>query len=331
MTYEEFKRELYRNILQQEGARGKAVKLLERGSICADAEVMKAVRYINMSCRGSEDTVIYEDFIYAAWNNGGVLSMLYWQIRPLYERFKSEGWQSVLPEIAAKLQTTIEAKEGAAKGDSIYRLGNDRLIVRPINYQRNMMELENCIYWCFGDVALVLYALIYEGAEDFITMKVGRGTLEKRELSDDVVLTNALLNTYVKMPPRLYHGIDVHYFHEAGEGVFMPGETGTPIEIHTSDKLEGMRGYRLTTTRGLNGAIALFYPGVKERLAELLGGDYYVGFTSIHEAMIHPLQHKILGEMKAAIQRTNAAFSEHEMLSNGVYRYLSARRELVEV
>ena len=37
----------------------------------------------------------------------------------------------------------------------------------------------------------------------------------------------------------------------------------------------------ITTTSQMNGAIAMFYPGVKERLAELFGGDYYVAFTSV--------------------------------------------------
>lgn len=331
MTYEEFKRELYRNILQQKSVGEKEVKLLEKGKVCTDAQALKIVRFINLSCRGSEDVVIHEDVIYAAWESGALLSMLYWQVRPLYERFKNEGWQGVLPEIAAKLQKAGNMKEGAETGNSACGLGSDRLIVRPINYRYNMAELENCIYWRFGDVALVLYALIYETEEDFMTMKVGRGMLEEWELSDEVVLTNALLNTCAKMPPRLYHTIDVRYRHEAWEGVFMPGETGTPIEIHVADELEGMQGYRLTTTRGLNGAIGYFYPGVKERLAELLEGDYYVGFTSIHEAVIHPVQHKILGEMKAAIQHTNAVFDQREMLSDRVYRYLSARGELVEV
>ncbi len=275
--------------------------------------------------------MLHEDVIYAAWNNGVLQNMFCWQVRPMYECFKSEGWQSVLPEIAAKLQNAGGVKESIAVGNSDNRLGSDRLIVRPINYCRNAAELENCIYWRLGDTALVLYALIYESSEDFMTMKIGRSMIEKYKLSDEVVLTTALLNTYAKMPPRLYHCLDLRCSHDEWEGVFMPGETGTPIEIHVEDELEGLQGYRLTTTRGLNGAIAFFYPGVKERLAELFGGDYYVGFTSIHEAVIHPVRHKVLGEMKSSIRYINAVFGEREMLTNQMYRYMSARKELVEV
>ena len=51
------------------------------------------------------------------------------------------------------------------------------------------------------------------------------------------------------------------------------------IEFHMSPTV--------TTTKQVNGAIAMFYPGVMERIAEMAGGSYYVVFTSIHEAKIH--------------------------------------------
>lgn len=288
MTYEEFKKELYRNVCNRVAKEEKRISLFERGSICTETEDLKIVKCINLHWRGKEETVIYEDIIYVDMGNNEMINMLYWQVRPLYERFKQEGWQSVLPEILAKLQETGKS--------------NKCFILRPINLEHNIAELENCIYGQFGDIAIVLYALIYDDGEDYMTMKVNREMTEHWKLSDEVILTNALLNTCVKMPPRIY-----------------------------ADETEGLRGYRVTTTRGLNGSIAFFYPGVREQIAELLGGDFYVGFTGIHEAVVYPVQHKILGEMKATIRQTNAILDEKEMLTNRIYRYLCTRKELVEV
>ncbi len=45
----------------------------------------------------------------------------------------------------------------------------------------------------------------------------------------------------------------------------------------------------ITTVKKKNGAIAMFYPGVLEKLAEICGGSYYVSFTSIHDVRIHPI------------------------------------------
>lgn len=330
MTYEAFKKELYRNVYKQAAVRGKLVKLLEKGTVCTDTELAKAIRLMNLTAACVEEVVVREDILCVVWGNPGHTGILHWKVHPLYESYKREGWQSVLPEIVAKLQREDEITAGIPGGAGDYERNSGRLIVRPLNFGNNREELENCIYWKYGDIALVLYALLYDMDKDFMTMKITKGMLEKWGVSDTETLTNALLNTYAKMPPRLYHGTDIRPSYDLQDGVFM-GEKGNPIEIHSEDEEEGLRGYRLTTTKWLNGAVALFYPGVKERLAQIFQGDYYVGFTSIHEAVLHPVQHKILGEMKAAIQHTNAVFDRREMLTNCVYRYSGTRNELIEV
>ena len=43
----------------------------------------------------------------------------------------------------------------------------------------------------------------------------------------------------------------------------------------------------ITTTKQINGAIAMFYPGVKEKIAQMAGGFFYAAFTSIHDVRIH--------------------------------------------
>lgn len=330
MTYEAFKKELYQNVLKQAKVEGGLVKLLEKGCVCADEQLLKAVCLLNLNTYGEEDAIIREDMLCITWQNSTHPVMIHWKVRSLYESYKREGWQSVLPEIAMKLQHGHETARPLPFGENGYERSSDRLIIRPLNFSMNREELDNCVYWKYGEIALVLYALIYDMDRDFMTMKINRDMLEKWGVSDVEALTNALLNTYSKMPPRLYYGTDIRMEYDLGEGIFMK-EDEVSIEIHREDQDEGLRGYRLTTARWLNGAVAFFYPGVKERLAQLLGGDYYVGFTSIHEAVIHPVQHKVLGEMKAAIQHTNAVFDQREMLTNCVYRYCRARNELIEV
>ncbi len=329
--YEEFKRELYRNVVQQTASEGKIIRLLERRMVCADAESIRMIKLINFADYGAEDLALREDILCAAWGKGDLVNMKYWRIRLLYERFLREGWQSVLPEIVVRLQEAGAGNEEMPLWNARYEQSRYSHILRPLNYHYSRPELENCIFWRFGDIALVLYLLIHETSEDCMTMKLNRGMTERWAMSDEVLLTNALLNTRAKMPPRIFLGDDIRYGYGEKEGIFMPEDGDISAEIHPEEELEGLHGYRLTTTRWLNGAMAVFYPYVKERLAELIGGDYFVGFTSIHEAVIHPVQHKILSEMKAAIQHTNAVFDEREMLTNRVYRYCAARRELVEV
>lgn len=330
MIYEEFMRELYDNVVQQEEAKGKKVRLLGPGMLYTDKESIRMSELLFSEGYREVGSMCREDVLCVSWGRG-ISKMTYWKVKPLYERFLKEGWQSVLPIIAIRLQKVQEQNNRESCWNAGYEASRDRHILRPLNDSFNREELENCIYWKFGDIALVLYLLIHETSGDCMTMKLNRGMAEDWGLSDQTLLTNALLNSRIKMAPRLFHGDDIRAGASRRKGIFMPEDGAVSIQINAWDEEECIRGYRLTTTRWLNGAIALFYPGVKERLAELIAGDYFVGFTSIHEAVIHPVHYKILGEMRAAIQHINAVFDEKEMLTNRIYRYCTARGELIEV
>lgn len=329
MTYEEFKKELYRNLQQVQPSKEKEVLLWEKGVIFTDVERAAMLRMINRSDYGREETVVREDILCVRWKKQGAIGMIHWRIRPIYETYKKEGWQGVLPQMIAKIQISDQVNPRLPAEN--YTADSDKLIIRPLHYPHCRQEMERGVCWKFGDIALVLYLLLQDGGEDLMMMKIQRSMIENWDVSDEILLTNALLNTYAKMPPRLYYATDLRMQYEKRYGVFMPGEKGKSITIHPKDKWEGLHGYILTTTKRVNGAIALFYPGVKERLAEMLEGDYYVGFTSIHEAVIHPVGQKVLREMKEGIQRTNICFAPQEMLSNRVYRYSCKRKELIEV
>ncbi len=238
-------------------------------------------------------------------------------------------------ELRARFENGFQPESGRGDGRARwcihYERSRRRHIIRPLNYYCNRGELEDCIYWRFGDVALVLYDLVFETDDDCTTMKISREMTEEWGVSDEILLNNALLNTCAKMPPRLFYGDDLRYRCKAESGIFMPGEGSVNMTLGGNSEREAMLGYRLTTTRRINGAVALFYPHVKERLAGMMQGDFYVGFPSIHEAVIHPVRYKVLSGMKAAIYHTNLVFDERELLTNRVYRYMSSRQELLEV
>lgn len=328
MTYEEFKKELYRNLRQQNLSSGRQVLLLEKGCIVSKKELLTLVKLINLSVRGREGAVIKEDVICVVRNRQDVVSMIHWLVRPLYDRFKREGWQGVLPEMVMKMQD-------GRKETGRMRIGGvpmgDRLIIQAMQYPYYRDMLEKTIAWQFGDIALALYLLVDDNPTEMHAVHVTREMVEGWGATDESLLTNALLNTREKLPPRLYYASETGIDCGLDYGVFMPGEKGRMISIHPDYEPEGLQGYTVTNVRGSYGAVALFYPGVKERLAELLDGDYYVGFTSVHEVVVHPARHKVLAEMKASLRRTNILFEQREVLTDRVYRYSCSRQELIEV
>ena len=77
----------------------------------------------------------------------------------------------------------------------------------------------------------------------------------------------------------------------------------------------------ITSTKQTNGAIVMFYPGVKERIAELYNNSFYVAFTSVHDIRIHCIgsipPRKILDNVK----HMNATFPKEDILSRKVWFY----------
>ncbi len=91
----------------------------------------------------------------------------------------------------------------------------------------------------------------------------------------------------------------------------------SPLEVPT-----------VTTTVQINGAIAMFYPGVMKRLAELFGDDYYIAFTGTSEARLHKKGTIHPRDILMRIKQMNKTFDPSETLSNKVYLYERANQEM---
>ena len=81
-------------------------------------------------------------------------------------------------------------------------------------------------------------------------------------------------------------------------------------------------GNCLSTSKKTNGAVAVFLPGVAERLAALLESDFYMVFTSIHEVMIHNDRNVEPEDLKEVLQETiKSATPKEDYLTSRIYHY----------
>ena len=331
MTYRDFKEQLYHCLLELETTKRAEIGILEKGICYEDETALNVIRAVNLSEKGREDRMLKVDLLYAVWRDQDYDCMLYWPVRQYFERFKTEGWQSILPELAVAISRKDPKNGIDRESDNSFVEHRANLILRPLHLPLYEEELGVSLYWNFGEIALVLYLLVFDDPENFISMKLERNMTDKWHRRDEVLLTGALLNCCSRMPARLYKAQDALDYYDERGGVFMPGEKGIPIHIDPADQRQGEIGYRLTTSRRVNGAVAIFYPGVKERLAELFEDDFYVGFTSVHEVCIHPVKHKRLSDVRAAVYHDHAVIEKRNILTDKLYRYVALRGELMEV
>ena len=187
-----------------------------------------------------------------------------------------------------------------------YDLIKDRLIIRPLNYSNNKNNLEDYVYDTFGDIALVLYAVI-DDEESLHTVKIPYDIFKKWNLDKKVVFTAAMDSTKKSAEARIYTDLR--------------SINGDGMDINDNVILESNTIPMITTTRKTNGAIAMFYPEVKEKIAELFGDSFYVAFTSIHEAMIHKKGAIDPSSIRRHVRVTNRTFGMDEALTEEVYYY----------
>lgn len=323
--------ELYRNLLQLDSDR--KILLFEKNRSYAGGE-RAAARTLNLARYGRAEGTVAEDIICAVRTENGGDKLLWWQIRLLYERFKREGWTGILPELLLKLQCA--EGEGAAKGREAYGQNCDSLIVRPLNYQRNEKELKNGIYRLYGDIALVIGEVLEEEMGEMSVRIMRRENASCWNVGEENLFANALLNTCRKMPPIL--------FCTCGRGAYamqyvLTEESFVRTKQSQGQKNKGGCGLRaekmiagccLTTQTRINGAAAVFYPGVRTALTKLLGTDFLFGFAGADEVLLHPINNADIHELREHIRQANAACPEKNVLSRKLYRYSSKRADFTE-
>lgn len=188
----------------------------------------------------------------------------------------------------------------------------DKLVVRLLPYKENKEKLEGVVYEKFYDIAIVLYIAISHEDGMLNTAKVKESFLEKwpkwcRKKSE--LFSIAAQNVMRDQHPVI--GDLTSVVVDKLESVFL----ATPESISSY-----VGAALLTTSQKTNGAVAIFIPGVADKLAELFGDSFYVVFTSIHEAMIHKSGDSV-ERMYKALDSTNSTFGAEDYLSSTVYFY----------
>ena len=201
-----------------------------------------------------------------------------------------------------------------------YETVKDSLFIRLLNYDDNSEELNNAVYKRIGDIAQVLYMKISENDGNIMSTKIFKSVVEKwkedgLDLSEDNILEEALKNTERMSPPRIYKWDQMLSNPEYEGEEFMSPDTEEAIS-------QDFIGNCLTTAKKINGAVAIFYPGVAERFANVLDSDLYLVFTSVHEVMIHKADGVDVVDLSIILQDTlEEATPKEDFLTRKVYKY----------
>lgn len=201
----------------------------------------------------------------------------------------------------------------------------DKLTVQLVDEDKNRQRLKKLMYKSLGNgYAMIPYIELQECDLGIPRVAVTKEIAERKNYDENIIFQEAIDNMMKKYEPCMFTLKDVI------EGC--EDDTCNPFsEGFVIDESEYL--YALTNRKKNEGAAALFYPGIMERLSEIFDGDYFALPSSIHEFLILPESKKVdIQFMKDMVRDANEkVVEEDEILSEKVLKYDSSEGKIIAV
>ena len=246
-------------------------------------------------------------------------------VNEMYEAYKDGADIGYLASEMANMYSASRNAVSPPEVELSYDNVKDKLTVRLLEKSRNREFLANMPYVSVGHgLAVIADINMGEDRGGEWRIAVNNNVLDSLDVDIETLFSDAMKSSVVLDPPTLVDMTSALFAPEKNNLL----DRDEPI---VPEDVGGM--YVLTNTSGSLGAAALFYPDVKDKAAELIGSDYYILPSSIHEVIIVPdsagINAKELCDMVKQANRT--VVDEKDILSDNVYHYSRDERRLDKV
>lgn len=249
--------------------------------------------------------VFYLDEEFAAYQYGAPL-----------EEFAKDVVQTYLGQVSQTIEPDIKRSTAAPAFHNL----EDKLCLRLVEIKRNQEYLLDKPYFDVGN-GLALLCDITGGSKD----TPWRAVVDNRIMESNGYDKDKLFQTAVRSaanvdPPVMMSLLDCIF----------SGGNGKDLLPNSCELPANAPGYIITCRSKRYGAAALFYPGVMERAAEILGEGYAVIPSSLHEVILIPdSRNTPVKELQSMISDGNkTVVTPAEVLSDNVYAYDRQRKRL---
>lgn len=238
--------------------------------------------------------------------------------KPLFERHLQGTEIEQLAQEVMEIYLQEEPKELAHIWQELknYEGVKDRIFVRVINYEDNRTFLSLCPHIKKLDLALTFRLKIQDANQGLLSMTIDNNICKQWGITSERLYEDAIKNAEDKFPPVI---LPIHIL---VKGEFAENQLPEALAEADDDLLEG-RMYAITNAQSLNGATAVFYPGLLKKLADKMQSDIYLMPSSIHEMMAVPCENwDDVSQLKSIVEDANqTVVSAEERLGNSVYKY----------
>ena len=239
----------------------------------------------------------------------------------LEEKIREQGMDAVVEDLVHEAHqirrsvSSLNCEMAACKDLGFIR---ERLVMKVENYEHNVKAFKWAAHARFEDFALTpRIVLIPDETHEYQDVRVPAARVDEwgipmRDLMDEI-----MENTVRLYPPRLFTSYEQYLTADVSVGAFM--------DLDVDDMYKGLKTVYLGTTQELKSASVAFYPGVLERVREILGEDFYVVFMSDSMIALHPASMSHVEELREELSRSNAqcgvSYYEPNVLTNEIFYY----------
>ena len=212
---------------------------------------------------------------------------------------RGDCFEDVMEKIVDTLTMTPPTPVTDSAWIANYECAKDKLFIRLSNAERNKKIIDRSPHKIIGDLALTVHILVSTNGGMSCGL-VDNDLLKHYGITEDELFYDAMISSPEVLP------LDIIAIADLG--------------------FEDMLA--VTNKQKLNGASAIFYTGVLDKLAERLGGNLIILPSSIHETIVIPDMgnYSELIEIVKAVNGDTVAPSEQ--LSNNIYRYDAVSHEI---
>lgn len=201
----------------------------------------------------------------------------------------------------------------------------DKIVFKLIHTEKNRALLREVPHIELLDLSIVFYALLDINSQGTATMMVNNEHLKCWDVTKEDLLTLARRNVIRLLPAELFT------MRQAVDEVLRlaPGEKKNLLKVPLNDEDDFM--YVLSNPLRSFGAACIAYPEVLDMAGRVLGEDYYVLPSSVHEVVLVPASRGMApDEMNAMVVEINETqVAEEEILSNHAYLYKRDAKKLI--
>lgn len=240
-----------------------------------------------------------------------------------YSKHPEHSITAVMQEVASVIQHTPETFDIGRIMD--YDRVKKNLFMRLSAAEKNKDLLEHAPHIRKEDLAITFHIMLDQSDKGTATTMINDNMMEAYGIDLDQLYQVALLNSPVICPAQIENMGEAlsRMMIEDMKSAGAPPEVIQEMEKDLKESNKDNPMTIITNDRLVDGASAIFYPGVMDLVGERMKGDYFILPSSVHETLVVPDDGRVsLQELTDMVKEVNMTqVNPEDQLTDQVYHY----------